>query len=79
MNCLQGKISPYVRKQERSKIYYTSFHINKLKKKEQIKPKVSRWKGTRKTKAEISELEKSTRKINEKIFLKVLENNPFRM
>lgn len=66
-NSLEEKVRAYIRKEERSKIHGISFHINKLKKEEQIKHKVSRRKDLRKTKAEINELEnrQTLEKINE--------------
>ena len=48
--------SAYTRKEERSKIKSQSFHLRKLEKEEQIKPKLSRRKEIIRIRAEIMNL-----------------------
>lgn len=55
----------YIRKEGRSQINYLNFHIMKLEKEEQMKPKASRRKTIMKIRIEINEME--NRKIAEKI------------
>ena len=57
-------LNGYIRKEDRSKISYLSFHFRKLEKAEQIKFKVSRKKDIIKIRAEINEVE--NRKLIEK-------------
>lgn len=62
-NCIV--LITYIRKEGRSQINYLNFHIMKLEKEEQMKPKASRRKAIMKIRMEINEME--NRKIIEKI------------
>lgn len=58
--CLRGKCiasNTYIRKEERSQMNNSSFHLKKLEREEQVKPKASRRKEIIKIRAEINKIE----------------------